>query len=273
MWFAKTVALSAGLSANDLVLTPRDAPRRLRLSDCVHIQHETPHNADVDDAPWRPSVERLAQALTQWPSKDKRLQIHLSNRWVRWQLVPAQEHLASDEELESFVALHFLDVYGAASQNWRICHPVLVPGKSTPACAIDSALLDALQAACAASGTELESVQPYLSSAFDYWREKIREKVYWLAVVEPACVCLVYVANGAWRAVRTQRLLISHASQLAALTEKFAVAAGLAQSRVPLFLAGNSPVEFAATDTHASRLSLTGTVLHEHPQFCLAVGM
>jgi hypothetical protein len=267
------VTWTAGLSANDLFLAPLEAPKRLKFSDCIHVRHEAPVNAVADDAPWRPVVEQLALALSNLPGPDKRIHIRLSNRWARWQLLPAQEHLTSDDDLASFAALQFLNVYGASSQHWQISHSPLRPGKNTPACAIEVALLDTLKEACAANGAKLESVQPYLSSAFDYWNDKIRDKAYWLAVVEPAYVCLLYVANRTWQTVRTQRQHISTASQLAAMTEQVRVAAGLPENRVPLWIAGSTPIELTAADSQANRLSLVGTVLREHPQFCLAAGL
>lgn len=273
MWFAKPVALAAGLSASEVVITQQDAPKRLKLSDCVHLQHLPAADAVPTEASWRPVVEKLAEALSAMPAKDKRIHIRLSNRWARWQLLPAQEHLSSDDDLTAYAALHFQNVYGAAAQDWRITHSPLFPGRPTPACAIDTALLHALKEACAASGTELESVQPYLSSVFDYWRNEIREKAYWLAVVEPAYVCMVYVQNQSWQAVRTQRQNISSAAQLTAMAAQISVAAGLPQTRVPLLIAGTALVELTSADSQVRRLSLVGTVLLEHPQYCLAVGL
>jgi hypothetical protein len=158
-----------------------------------------------DDVPnWQASVA----ILNDWLSKDRsrrQLRIHLSAKFVRWLLIPWPLQLASNREVHAYAQSQFRSAYGEDALTWRLGMPELVAGEPFLVCAVDAALMSALEQCNKIDGVKIQHVGPYFSAAFDFWRTRMVPKTMWFAVIEPDVVTLALRHEGVWRGISTQR--------------------------------------------------------------------
>jgi hypothetical protein len=213
----------------------------------------TPAATDANE-PWRPAVERLAQWLSEHKGQhtSMRVQVVLSGRFVRWQLLPWRVELSGHNELAAYAALRFRETYGKAVQGWNILPTAMPPGHTTPAAAVDRALVDALNASCKAHGARLQLLTPYFSSAFDAWQGRIKGHAAWFGTLEADTLTLGLLQGGQWAALQTQRWSNDWREPLRALMAQIALscdvpgdvsvaaqAEGATPVSLPLYLAGD----------------------------------
>ena len=199
----------------------------------------TPNQAGAPvTPPWHAAVETLAQWLKTQDSQPRQLNIRLSGRFVRWQLLPWQAELTGAGERDAFAALRFRENFGTAAQSWRVMLPQLPPGKATPACAVDASLVDALQAACVGSSARIASLTPYFSAAFDRWRARFKGAC-WFVLLESDCLSFGLIQNADWRCLYSQRLDGDWRGQLPSTLTQAAIACGLGPEVLPIYLAGD----------------------------------
>jgi hypothetical protein len=193
--------------------------------------------------PWRAPVELLTQWLEQEKEKGKRYRVDvvLSGRYVRWQILPWRSELSGPTERLAYATLRFRKTYGVAVQDWTILPASMAPGQPTPAAAVDTALLDALRSVCQTNGSTLQSLTPYFSSAFDHWRGVVRGPANWFGTIESDHLTLGLLQGGHWTALQTQRLAADWLEPLPALMAQIAMASALSDEAIPLYLCGDVP--------------------------------
>ncbi len=239
MWFAERPLLQVALLEDRLVV---DGPRR----DGGAGTDPKPlplAGAGADEPLWRPAMARLAGWLREESLPRARLHIHLSSRFVRWQLLEWQPQLTQPQELEAYVRLRFRATFGAAADGWRVMHAEPMPGRAVPACAIDEALVAELQALRSIGDARVVRIAPYFSAAFDRWCARLGRQTAWFGAAEPGSFTLGLLHKGAWRGLRSMR----HPDAadggwrgvLPAMQAQIALASGLALPQdTPVFLAG-----------------------------------
>lgn len=92
----------------------------------------------------------------------------------------------------------FHQVYGEAAEHWECRWSGGRYGMPLIASAIDPELLVALQQVEQETGMKLESVQPYLMAAFNYWRRRMVSDNGCFLLTEPGRVCLACFHDGQW---------------------------------------------------------------------------
>lgn len=231
MWSPET--LRVGLSAQRLVLA--DAGGWMRKAgageriDCAPLS---------GSAPWQPAVSALAQKLAGRKGRRPALHVVLSGRFARWQLLPWRAGLTRPQELAAYAQLRFRETYGKAAEGWRVQAAPQPPGRCVPACAVDAALVEALQAAAGAAHARLVSVTPYYAAAFDRWRGRLKGGPAWFGVAEDDCLTLGLVRGDDWLGLRAQRLDGDWREALPGLMAQIGIAAGVDAAALPLHLAG-----------------------------------
>lgn len=198
-------------------------------------------SASGQTEPWRAAVERLARWLSDHQEQRFAVQVVLSGRFVRWQLLPWRVELSGRAELTAYAALRFRETYGKAVQDWNILPAALAPGCTAPAAAVDSALIEALTQSCQAQGAQLQELSPYFSSAFDAWRRHIKGQAAWFGTVEADTLTLGLLRGGQWTALQTRRLNGDWRVPLPALMEHIALSCDVPEGVGPLYLAGDIP--------------------------------
>jgi hypothetical protein len=202
---------------------------------------------------WRAAVDCLAQWLSEQKGQALQMQVVLSGRFVRWQLLPWRIELSGRAELTAYAALRFRETYGKAVQGWSILPAALAPGHTAPAAAVDRGLVDALNALCKTHGAQLQALTPYFSSAFDTWHGGIKGQAAWFGTVESDMLTLGLLQGGQWTALQTQRLSGDWRAPLNALMAQIALScdvpdAAQPEGKLPLYLAGDLPAPVAQPD-------------------------
>lgn len=189
--------------------------------------------------PWRPALEQLGHWLDRQKGRRYQVQLVLSDRFVRWQILPWRVELSGVAERTAYAALRFRETYGRAAQDWSILPANLPPGQPAPAAAVDTALLEALRASCQSSGSRLQSIAPYYSSAFDHWRRIAKGPACWFGSVDTDTLTLGLLQGGRWTALQTQRLASDWRAPLPALMAQIALACAVPEATIPLYLCGD----------------------------------
>ncbi|MDO9165315.1 MAG: hypothetical protein Q7U13_04340 [Rhodoferax sp.] len=235
MWSPRSRSLHVGLTAQGLIHAKTAGLWWSQVVACERIDSM----AVADEEPWRPAVTALARLLAaQRPGKTK-LHIVLSGRFVRWQLLPWRPELTQARELSAYASLRFRETFGKAAQDWQVLHAPQAPGKAVPACAVDTALMEALRSTCETGGASLAAVTPYFASAFDRWRGNLNGKTAWFGLIEPDCLSLGLLHDGNWMGLHTQRLDGDWRHVLPGMMAQIGISAGLTETAPPLYLAGS----------------------------------
>lgn len=166
------------------------------------------------EAGWAPALEMLAKTLrsdAQW--QNAAVSVVVSNRFVRYQLVPWSDEISGPEERAAYVRQSFTQVYGEAVGEWDYVVSEAARGASWFACAMDRDLLTQLETAVAQTGSKLVSVTPHLMPAFNNARRTIKDKDCWFVQVEKDRLFLALILGGRWLMVSSRQIAGEHWQQ------------------------------------------------------------
>lgn len=172
--------------------------RRARTADQFAVRPGT-------SPAWQGALDGLAEALgdKRWQGTD--VDVELSGHFVRWLLLPPSDVIATDEEWEGYARMEMAAVHGERAAAWSVSLTEQRPGETDVACAVDSALIEALTAVCETGRSRLSSVAPRFSAAFDRRRQALRAPVCAFAQLEPGRATLAVIDAGRWRAITSVR--------------------------------------------------------------------
>lgn len=155
---------------------------------------------------WDGAIEALRIEATQWRRDKLSVRVVLSNHFVRYALVPSSKAVSGHTEELALARFHFQKIHGDASRDWDIRMSLARPHAPRLACAVDTALLDALrQVFVQKQAPQLESVQPLLMSVFNSGCHTIPDSGAWLVMAETDRACVALLAGKTWRAVQNVR--------------------------------------------------------------------
>jgi hypothetical protein len=186
-------------------------------------------------APWGPGVAAL-ETLLRERRPGARLSITLSNRFVRYAVVPWEPGIAGPAERAAYARDCLVQLYGDAAAGWDVA---LAPARRhapAVASAIDLALVEALRAACARTGASLAALTPRLAAVCNAWRPMLKTRCGWLVLAEPGYLCLALAERRRWRVVRTLGTDERWLDGLAALLEREALLADVEDDIEDVFL-------------------------------------
>jgi hypothetical protein len=163
-----------------------------------------PCRPQAGEPAWRAALQALAQALEEAGASRASATVVLSNHFVRYLVLPWQPELNSARELAELARLRLQAVYGDAAADWTVRCSEGGWGQTSVACAIDSALLEGLQAVLDARHLRLASLQPLLMAAFNDLRRRFGDDAAF-AIVEPGRVCVGLMQQGAFDAIASRR--------------------------------------------------------------------
>jgi hypothetical protein len=155
---------------------------------------------------WRAAVDVLAAALREQRGKRGRVEIVLSDHFVRYLVIPWSGNLVGDSERLGYARLCFRDVYGHLSDGWDVCLDEQPAGQGSFACAVDRLLASALRDVVARAGARLESLTPSLADCINRHRAALKAPEFCLAAAEPGRISLAFRSPAGWQAVRSRRI-------------------------------------------------------------------
>jgi len=208
-----------------LIALAPDSLALLRVSGGVRPRVSEKRTVACDPAagsqPWQGAVAGLQRLTEGTRDANAQVTVVLSNHFARFILVPWSEGLGNSEEETAFVRYCFAKVHGERSKEWDLRLSPTPTGATRIASAIDSSLVQAVRAAFPASArAKLVSVQPYLMSAYNRWRQDIKGERAWFLLVEPQRACLARLEGGRWSAVRNTRGSFDEPEQWAGLLDR-----------------------------------------------------
>ena len=174
--------------------------------------------------PWRASLNALSAGVREQRAPLGRVQVVLSDHFVRYALIPWSESLVGDSERLSFARLSLRGVYGHLSDAWDLSLDQQPAGEASFACGVDRALIGGLRDLVSLGGGRLESVTPALADCLNRHRRALKEPEFCLATAEPGRITLAFRARAGWQAVRSRRVDGALPETLPALLKQEAVA-------------------------------------------------
>ena len=177
---------------------------RFGLSRSAARQSSVSCTPKPGEAPWQAALAALDGALAELGSRGGSAAVVLSNHWVRYAVLPWQPSVTSAGEVEQLARLHFERNFGAAAASWTIRTCDRGYGAAHLACAVDTALIAALQACLATHGMRLGTLQPLLMAAYNDARREFSGNTAF-AIVEAGRVCLGLLQQDRWLAIASRR--------------------------------------------------------------------
>ena len=130
-------------------------------------------------------LESLDKRLDQLaPRRGARVTCVIGGGAVRYRIVPWSDELSSPAQRRTLAGHAFQDAYGEVARSWAIREHAVHHGRATLASAVDTSLIDAIEARCRARGLLLSSVQPSLMHAFNKHRKRVGEGLAWFVWIE-----------------------------------------------------------------------------------------
>jgi hypothetical protein len=173
------------------------------LSPGVTHKHVMSVAGDPADPMWRSSLQTLSGVLKE--AKGKQVSVILSNRFVRYSVVPWHAALLKTSERLVQARSCFKQIYGDVSDKWAISISEPRYGASVLATAVDLALIEGLRASCREAGARLVSILPYLTAAYGQFRRSLKGVSYF-GVVEHDALGVLRFDSGGLRTVYSERI-------------------------------------------------------------------
>jgi hypothetical protein len=154
----------------------------------------------------------------------------LSNRFVRFALVPWSDAASSTEEEKALAQACFESRYGDMT-GWTIRFDAGEYGKARIACAVETAQLDACRELFSRHGLACQGVRPAFVAAWNRYRRELERDVgkedAIFAMIEPGTLVMASRRAGAWHSLRSTAMR-DDVRELPALIEREAVLQGFA---------------------------------------------
>jgi len=193
--------LCIGLSPERLTLVRGS----VGLRPALRAKHSLP--VPAGEGAWKPAMELLHKtwlADKQWQNADAH--VILSNSFVRYQLVPWSEEIASQDERDLYIRQSFAQVYGDAAANWVYSVSEVARGAAWFVGAMDREFLNQVEAVAQQAGCALRSVEPHVMPAFNGIRKLIKTRNCWFAQIENDRLLLGMIQNGHWLTLSSRQI-------------------------------------------------------------------
>lgn len=145
---------------------------------------------------WQTISDSLTRILAQPEWQNAEVNIVLSNRLVRYAVIPFSAQLQNYAEQEAFARHSLTQIYGATAEQWTLRIQRGKAGSPWLVSAVDHALLEGLRQACATYKLKLRSVTPYLMPVFNRYRKVIKTAPAWLVINEPGYSIFTLLSGG-----------------------------------------------------------------------------
>ena len=177
------------------------------------------------------AIEQQLDALALPPGT--RLTCVVAGEGARHQIVPWRDELSHPAQRQLLAEQYFRDAYGDVARGWTVRQHATRYGAATLACAIDTAVLDQLDAQSRAHRLTLASVQPALMHGYNLARHRMSPGLHWFVVVDAVSTTLLLQSP-------TEPLLVkrmpSRALALAEVLDREWFALGMDAPRCPVYL-------------------------------------
>ena len=200
MWpnFLHRSQLSAYLSAKHVAISS-NLNRLLENSDNSIISP----NSDATEI-WQQSCTRLESLLEANKNKSNTpITILVGSDLVRFLMLPPQQVMMNKQEKTAYAAAAFQEIYGANASDWEIKHHDNAPNQPRIVAAIDKNLITRVNQIVSKNHLKLNSLQPYVMTAFNQATKYFAKANTYLAIVEMNRLTLIFIKSGCYQQLRS----------------------------------------------------------------------
>lgn len=165
-----------------------------------------------------------ALSLPEW--RHGVIEIVLSHALCKLALVPGGIDVRGRVEEDALYRSSIEEANGELPAGWRVAVAEAPAHLPRLACAIDGALIEALDSAAASSGGRVVSLRPLLVDAYNARRAEMASGRFGLVTVERERCCLARIQDGVWQSLRVRRLFDDPETELTSLLRQERVLAG-----------------------------------------------
>ena len=158
----------------------------------------------------------LDEALSEPAWHSRRVEVVLSQHFVRHVLTPSPGKALSRIEEQALVAASLREIYGEEADHWRIQVMSQPPQHGLVGAAVDESFAQQLDALLARHGCRDVTINPLVSVAARHLPKSFQG---WWVLAEPGWLSLFGKANGAWQHCAGQPIDDSWAASLPELIE------------------------------------------------------
>jgi len=140
-------------------------------------------------------AEVLQDAVLQ--KSRNRIRLIISNRFVRYTVLPWQSEITSREDWIAIAQHDFRKRYGPVAERWRVCVSLNGFGHNVVASAMDERLLEELTSIARDFGCKLVATEPFLMSVLKLYKPSKDKQ--WLLIAEPEWVLLCEMSDNQYQ--------------------------------------------------------------------------
>jgi hypothetical protein len=220
------------------LVSPRGAALRLLRRGLRPVARLTEHPSgkDAGGEPWRAPLAALGDALQTLP-RGTRCRVIVSSAFARYALVPFSTTLVDRRSNEALAGHVFRHIYGEQADAWACRVAPAAAGRRRVACALDAALLGAIESAAKSCGVALAAIEPALIAAFNSAHRALPDSC-WFAAAEADRLVLGLILDGEWSHLAAERCPGRSEQALARMLarESLLVAPGLLKRDLPCWV-------------------------------------
>lgn len=209
--------IQAFLAADQVVLSRSSRGLKPKAATRVSVRCEPRSGGSA----WESPLDQLEQMVA--GSDGAEMVITLSNRFVRYAVLPAQKNIANSAELNAYAEFHMREIYGERMTRWVLGISTWDPRAGGVCAAIEHGLAERLEEFATRHKIRLKYVEPYFTGEFDRSYKRLNGNRAWFALVETGCFCFALLDNGAWQRISSRRIMRVTEDELIAVLDQEAV--------------------------------------------------
>lgn len=181
----------------------------VRLSRGLRPKVTAEHEQAIESSAhggWAAASPVLEQCLSQPAWQGAHARIVLADHWVRYAVVPWEASLASADERLTHARQLLISIYGEVVSDWDLRLSETRPQCPRVVCAIPTALVSGLRAACETRALKVTSLQPQLIASYEIWRSRLPAGNAWFVTIEQGSLAAARICADGWDRVHSVRI-------------------------------------------------------------------
>lgn len=165
------------------------------------------------------SAQRVAQAVKKHHAKVGALNIVLSDRLVRYLVVPPVHGLRNADELHQAAIARHAQVFGDDTAHWRVTTDMEISSERHLSCAVELQILESLTQAFMGVGIRIRTIQPAFVAIQRMLHKSVKSLPVWIVAVTGSSITTGYKDAQGWAGVRVHQRVIGGISELVSLLQ------------------------------------------------------
>ena len=259
--------LFAVLGTDSVAVVSRTRGLRKRIVDQkqVHFPQQV-DDSKAEASIWQRAITQLDALMITMKVKPKsQLNITLASDFVRYLALPPQQIYMNVAEKLAYATAAYREIYGSAVDDWELSLQDTPARETAIVAAIDRKLLEALKQIALKHQVKLNSVKPYLMSAYNSLVKQIGASNGYLVIVEFKRLLLINLLQGKCVNVRTFHLGSDWQAELKSLMVRESILSNLKKQEVLVYAPVQKNIVINKIDGwQLKRITLKNTLSNYH---------